>query len=71
MKEQTLVQMQKKLQSLEGLVKALLGQMQGVKDISIGTLETLKRMDGYEEALNKLKEDNNLDSGNSKLLKDA
>lgn len=71
MKEQTLVQMQKKLQSLEGLVKALLGQMQGVKDISIGTLETLKRMDGYEEALNKLKEDNNLDSGNSKLVKDA
>jgi len=63
--------MQKKLQSLEGLVKALLGQMQGVKDISIGTLETLKRMDGYEEALNKLKEDNNLDSGNSKLVKDA
>ena len=71
MKEQTLVQMQKKLQSLEGLVKALLGQMQGVKDISIVTLETLKRMDGYEEALNKLKEDNNLDSGNSKLVKDA
>lgn len=71
MKEQTLVQMQKKLQSLEGLVKALLGQMQGVKDISIGTLETLKRMDGYEEALSKLKEDNNLDSGNSKLVKDA
>ena len=71
MKEQTLVQMQKKLQSLEGLVKALLGQMQGVKDISIGTLETLKRMDGYEEALNKLKEDNNLDSWNSKLVKDA
>lgn len=63
--------MQKKLQSLEGLVKALLGQIQGVKDISIGTLETLKRMDGYEEALNKLKEDNNLDSGNSKLVKDA
>ena len=71
MKEQTLVQMQKKLQNLEGLVKVLLGQMQGVKDISIGTLETLKRMDGYEEALNKLKEDNNLDSGNSKLVKDA
>ena len=61
----------KKVQSLEGIVRALLGQMQGVKDISIGTLETLKRMDGYEEALNKLKEDNNLNSGNSKLVKDA
>ena len=71
MKEKTLIQLQKKVQSLEGIVRALLGQMQGMKDISIGTLETLKRMDGYEEALNKLKEDNNLDSGNSKLVKDA
>ena len=71
MKEKTLIQLQKKVQSLEGIVRALLGQMQGVKDISIGTLETLKRMDGYEEALNKLKEDNNLNSGNSKLVKDA
>jgi len=71
MKEKTLIQLQKKVQSLEGIVRALLGQIQGMKDISIGTLETLKRMDGYEEALNKLKEDSNLDSGNSKLVKDA
>ena len=64
MKEQTLIEMQKKIQNLEGLVKALLNQTQRVKDISVGTLEILKRTDGYQEALDKLKEESSSDSGN-------
>ena len=54
--------MRNKVKNLEGLVQALLGQMANLKDLSIGTLETLKRMSGYETALDQLKEDMKTDS---------
>ena len=62
MKENELIQMRNKVKNLEGLVKALLGQMTNMRDLATGTLETLKRMDGYEKALDQLKEDLQTDS---------
>lgn len=62
MKENELIQMRNKVKNLEGLVQALLGQMSNLKDLSVGTLETLKRMDGYSQALDQLKEDMKTDS---------
>ncbi len=35
----------------------LLNEITQVKDLSIGTLETIKKMPGYEKALEKLKEE--------------
>ena len=54
--------MRNKIKNLEGLVNALLGQMTNMRDLATGTLETLKRMDGYEKALDRLKEDLQTDS---------
>lgn len=63
MKENELIKMRNQLRNLTGLVNAALGQMQNLKDLSIGTLETLKRMPGYQEALDQLKADTQEDSG--------
>ena len=57
MKEQTLIEMLKEVRELRGIVRALLGQIQTIKDLTSGTLETLKRMPGYEEAIERLKKD--------------
>lgn len=54
--------MRNKVKNLEGLMNALLGQMTNMRDLATGTLETLKRMDGYEKALDQLKEDLQTDS---------
>ena len=62
MKENELIQMRNKVKNLEGIVQALLSQLANLKDLSVGTLETLKRMDGYSKALDQLKEDMKTDS---------
>lgn len=62
MKENELIQMRNKVKNLEGIVQALLNQLANLKDLSVGTLETLKRMDGYSQALDQLKEDMKTDS---------
>ena len=71
MKENELIQMRNKVKNLEGMTQALLSQIANLKDLSIGTLETLKRMDGYETALDQLKEDMKTDSSktNKELIK--
>lgn len=62
MKENELIQMRNKVKNLEGIVQSLLNQLANLKDLSVGTLETLKRMDGYSQALDQLKEDMKTDS---------
>jgi|TARA_R110000772_G_scaffold17400_3_gene48570 hypothetical protein len=46
----------KKIQALIGVVQRILDENAYIKDLSVGTLETIKLMDGYDEALDKLKE---------------
>ena len=71
MKESELIQLRNKVKNLEGLMNAVLAQLPNLKDISIGTLETLKRMPGYQKALDQLKEDTQTDSSkeNKELIK--
>ena len=57
MKESELIQLKNKVKNQEGIIQALLSQLTNLKDLSIGTLETLKRMPGYQKALDQLKED--------------
>jgi hypothetical protein len=66
MKESELIQLRNKVKNLEGIITALLGQVTNLKDLSIGTLETLKRIPGYEKALDQLKEDTQTDSSKEK-----
>ena len=71
MKESELIQLRNKVKNLEGLMNAVLAQLPNLKDISIGTLETLKRMPGYQKALDQLKEDTQTDSSkeNKEIIK--
>ena len=57
MKEQEIIKAVKKMENISGQMNALIGQMNQIKDLTIGTLETLKRMPGYKKALEKLKKD--------------
>ena len=56
MKESTLLEMKKKIESLSRLVQMLMNENTHLREISIGTLETIKHMPDYEEALGKIKE---------------
>jgi hypothetical protein len=57
MKEQELIKMVNKTKNIEGKMVALISQINNMKDLMIGTIETLKRMPGYEDALEQLKKD--------------
>lgn len=57
MKEQELIKMVNTTKNIEGKMVALISQINNMKDLIIGTVETLKRMPGYEEALENLKKD--------------
>jgi hypothetical protein len=47
---------EKKIQALIAVVQRILDENAYIKDLAVGTLETIKLMSGYEEAINKLKE---------------
>jgi beta-phosphoglucomutase-like phosphatase (HAD superfamily) len=48
--------LEKKIQALIGVVQQLLDENAYLKDLAVGTLETIKCMPDYEEAIEKLKE---------------
>ena len=56
MKESTLLEMQNKIKALTNVVQNLLSENLQLRDLSVGTLETLKLMPGYDEAIDQLKE---------------
>ena len=64
MKESKLLEMQNKIESLKNLVSYMLAELQNLTDLSVGTLEALKKMPGYDKAIKKLKED--LEKGRNK-----
>ena len=48
--------LEKKVNALISVVKRILDENAYIKDLSVGTLETIKLMNSYEEAIEKLKE---------------
>jgi hypothetical protein len=46
----------KKLESLTNVVQHLITELTTLRQLSVGTLETLKLMPGYEDALEQLKQ---------------
>tara|TARA_R110002124_G_scaffold276936_1_gene447933 strand:+ start:166 stop:405 length:240 start_codon:yes stop_codon:yes gene_type:complete len=48
--------LEKKVNALISVVKQILDENAYLKDLSVGTLETIKLMNSYEEAIEKLKE---------------
>jgi hypothetical protein len=49
--------MRNKIETLGQVTQKMIHEMNNLKDLSIGTLETLKRIPGYEEALESMKTD--------------
>ena len=56
MKEETLLQMKNKVESITNVIQHMIQEMNNLRDLSVGTIETLKLMPDYDKALEKLKE---------------
>ena len=57
MKEETLIQIKNKVERLETTMQQVIQELYNLKNLSVGTLETLKRMPKYDKALYQLKKD--------------
>ena len=55
MKEQTLIEIKNKVETLGQAVQFLMQETRQLKDLAVGTLETIKQMDDYEQAIEDLK----------------
>jgi low affinity Fe/Cu permease len=62
MKENKLILMARNLQRLEETVDQLIREVIRTQNMTIGTLEVIKRMEGYEEAVETLKKENQKES---------
>ena len=56
MKESTLLEMKNKIEAIGRILQHLINETSHLRELSVGTLETIKLMPDYEEALGKLKE---------------
>ena len=57
MKEETLIQIKNKVERLEKTMQQVIQELYNLKNLSVGTLETLKRMPKYDKALDQIKKD--------------
>ena len=55
MKEQTLIEMKNKIETLGLINQKLISELNQTATIAIGVLETIKQMPDYEDAIEKLK----------------
>ena len=69
MKEQTLIEIKNKVETLGKLTQFLMQETKNLKDLAVGTLETIKLMDDYEDALEKLKKKVAEESGKTEEVK--
>ena len=71
MKESTLLEMKNKIESLTNVIQYLMNEVQSIKTLSMGTLETIKQMPDYDSALGKLKEKIKQDKENGVIEQDS
>tara|TARA_B100001094_G_scaffold159780_1_gene154608 strand:- start:415 stop:654 length:240 start_codon:yes stop_codon:yes gene_type:complete len=57
MKENTLLEMQNKIQAQSRIIQALINEMSRIQELSVGTFETVKLMPGYDKAIEFLKKE--------------
>ena len=57
MKESKLLEMQNKIDAITRVLQQLINEVGQLRDLSIGTLETVKKMPAYKKALDSLKKD--------------
>jgi hypothetical protein len=71
MKEQSLIEMKNKVEALSRVMQQIINEITNLRDLSIGTLETLKNMPGYNDAIEQLKADVIAKSDEKKLELDV
>jgi hypothetical protein len=54
MKESTLLEMKNKIEAQSRIIQALINEITHLRELSVGTLETLKLIPGYEQAIKDL-----------------
>ena len=57
MKEQTLIETKNKVDATVLALRQITQQIDNLKDLAVGTLEILKNLPGYQEAVDQLKAD--------------
>ena len=67
MKEQTLLELKNKVEATTRVIQQMIEEIMHLRELGVGTLETLKLMPGYEEAIEKLKQ-NMLEKQNEQKL---
>ena len=55
MKETKLIEMKNKVEALSRVMQQLIKELQFTREVAVGSLETIKKMPGYDKALEKLK----------------
>ena len=55
MKENTLLEMQNKIKAMTNVIQQLISEVTHLRELSVGTLETIKLMPDYKDAIEALK----------------
>ena len=55
MKENKLIEMKNKVDAIARVMQQLITEIQFTREVAVGSLETIKKMPGYDEALEQLK----------------
>ncbi len=55
-KQSRLDNVEKRMAAMTNVMQQIINELSMLKDLSVGTLETIKLMSSYEEAIDKLKE---------------
>ncbi len=71
MKEQSLIEMKNKIESLTRVIKYLMEEVEYLRTVSFGTLETMKHMSDYDNALGKVKQKVNKDKKDGAIESDT
>ena len=69
MKSSKVDYLEKKVANLERVLSHLFTEQQRITELAVGTLETIKKMDDYEDALEKLKKKVAEESGKTEEVK--
>ncbi len=57
MKESKLLEMQNKIKAITSVLQQLINENTQLRDLAVGTLETIKHMPDYNKAIEKLKQE--------------
>ena len=55
MKESKLIEMQNKIKSMTNVIQQLINEISYLRELGVGTLEAVKLMPGYQDAIDALK----------------